>query len=108
MAFYVSGQKSVQEIIGFARITYSDLVTVNEALLKVDRQGVLSREELIDLSDSNGNLHVFTFDNFLEFDRRIPFKYAKNIGLISESNLVSPEKIGPKELKVLVKEAFNE
>ncbi|MGO2262065.1 GNAT family N-acetyltransferase [Halomonas sp.] len=108
VAFYVSGQKSAQEIIGFARITYSALVTVNEALLKVDRQGVLSREELISIADRNGRLHVFTFDNFLEFDRRVPFKRAKSIGLISKSNLVSPERLGPKGLSVLVKEAFNE
>lgn len=108
VAFYVSGQRSVQEIIGFARITYSNLVTVDEATLKVDRQGVLSRDKLIEIADNNGKLHVFTFDNFLEFDRRVSFRKAKDVGLISESNLVSPEKLSPKQLKVLIREAFDE
>lgn len=108
VAFYVSGKDSIQEIIGFARITYSDVVSVDEATIKVDRQGVLSRHELVGLTDKSGRLHVFTFDNFLEFDRRIPFGKAKSLGLISNANLVSPEKIGPDMLKILIGEAFSE
>lgn len=108
VAFYVSGGKSVQEIIGFARITYSDVVTVDEATIKVDRQGVLSHDELDELTDKSGKLHVFTFDNFLEFDRRISFRQAKGLGVISDANLVSPERIGLEKLKSLIGAAFNE
>lgn len=108
VAFYISGSKSIQEIIGFARITYSDVITVDEAIVKVDRQGVLSYEELVAQTDSSGKLHVFTFDNFLEFDRRIPFRQAKQLGVISNANLASPEKIGMAKLKVLIEAAFDE
>ena len=108
IAFYVSGHKSIQEIVGFARITYSDVVNIDEATVKVNRQGVLSRNELSDLADESGRLHVFTFDNFLEFDRKVPFAKAKELGLISDANLVSPERIDLKQLEILIGEAFNE
>ncbi|WP_339526624.1 GNAT family N-acetyltransferase [Pseudomonas sp. EA_35y_Pfl2_R111] len=107
IAFYVSGSKSIQQIIGFARITYSGVVDVDEAAVKVDRQGVLSRSELIEISGVSEKIHVFTFDNFLEFDLRVSFFRAKKLGLISNANLVAPERIGFEKLKVLVGEAFN-
>ncbi|MDO7653640.1 MAG: hypothetical protein MUQ57_02955, partial [Porticoccus sp.] len=108
IAFYVSGSKSIQEIIGFARITYSDVISIDEATVKVDRQGVLSRDELVDIIDKNGKLHVFTFDNFLEFDRRLQFKRGKKLGLISNANLVAPERINLKQLQILIGETFGE
>lgn len=108
IAFYVSGSKSIQEVIGFARITYSDVINIDDAAIKVDRQGVLSRKELSQKANKAGKVHVFTFDNFLEFDQRISFSRAKELGLISNANLVSPEKIGWGQLKVLIGEAFNE
>lgn len=108
IAFYVSGSKSIQEIIGFARITYSGIISIDEAMVKVGRQGVLSRDELKEITDRNGKLHVFTFDNFLEFDRRITFTKAKRLGLISNANLVTPERINLKQLKVLIRETFDE
>ena len=108
IAFYVSGSKSIQEIIGFARVTYSDIINIDEAIIKVDRQGVLSRYELSEIVDKSGKIHVFTFDNFLEFDRRVSFSRAKALGLISNANLVSPEKIDFEKLKVLIGEAFDE
>ena len=108
IAFYVSGKNSIQEMIGFARITYSDVITIDEATIKVDRQGVLTHNELASYTDNSGMLHVFTFDNFFEFDSRISFKKAKSLGLISSANLVSPERIGPDKLKILIGEAFND
>ncbi|WP_159420377.1 hypothetical protein, partial [Pseudomonas syringae group genomosp. 3] len=107
-AFYVSGNKSIQEIIGFARITYSDVISIDEAAIKLDRQGVLSRLELASMVDNSGKIHVFTFDNFLEFDRRVSFLRAKELELISNANLVSPEKVGFEKLKVLIGEAFSD
>lgn len=108
IAFYVSGIKSIQEIIGFARITFSDVIDIDEAAVKFDRQGVLSKKELLDISDGAGRVHVFTFDNFIEFDRRVSFSRAKELGLISNANLVSPERIGVDKLKVLIGEAYND
>ena len=109
VAFYVSGSRSIQEIIGFARITYSDVISVDEAMVKLGRQGILPRAELMKIaSKKDGNLHVFTFDNFLAFHNRVSFSKAKKLGLISDANLVSPERIGTDKLKILINEAFNE
>lgn len=108
IAFYVSGAKSIQELIGFARITYSDVINIDEATIKLDRQGVLSRDELSGIADGYGQIHVFTFDNFLEFDRRVSFQKAKELGLISNANLVSPEKIDSEKLKTLIECAFDD
>lgn len=108
IALYVSGSKSIQEVIGFARITYSEIISIDEATVKVDRQGVLSRDKLLEIADKSGRLHVFTFDNFLEFDRRLPFKQGKYLGLISDANLVAPQLINLEQLKILIREAFDE
>lgn len=108
IAFYVSGSKSIQELVGFARITYSDVINIDEATVKLDRQGVLSRDELSEIADSTNRIHVFTFDNFLEFDRRISFSRAKELGLIGNANLVSPERIGMEKLRILIGQAFND
>lgn len=108
VAFYVSGSKSIKELIGFARITYSDVISVDEATVKLDRQGVLSPYELSNMVDGSGKIHVFTFDNFLEFDRRVPFLRAKELGLISNANLVSPERVEFEKLKILIGEAFSD
>lgn len=107
ISFYVSGSRSIQELIGFARITYSSVIDVEEAIIKVGRQGVLSREELEEKIDSSGRIHVFTFDNFLEFDRRVSLAKGKKLGLISKANLVSPQRITSNQLKLLIGEAFN-
>ena len=108
IGFYVSGSKSIQELIGFARVTYSDLVDVDEATIRLDRQGVISRKELEGIANGSGKIHVFTFDNFIEFDHRISFAKAKKLGLISDANLVSPERIDFKKLKLLIGHAFND
>jgi GNAT superfamily N-acetyltransferase len=108
VAFYVSGTGSIQELIGFARITYSDVISIDEATIKLDRQGVLSRTELSALADNTNKIHAFTFDNFLEFDKRISFRKAKELKLISDANLVSPEKINIEKLKTLIEHAFND
>lgn len=108
ISFYISGVDSIQEIIGFARITYSEVISVDEAAIKVDRQGVLSIDDLKKIANKNGDIHVFTFDNFIEFDTRISFSRAKELGLISGANLVAPEKIDVEKFKVLIGEAFND
>jgi L-amino acid N-acyltransferase YncA len=104
VAFYVS--RSLKEFIGFARVTYSEVVTIEEALTRFKRQGVLSRIELMEIADKKGMLHVFTFDNFFEFNKRVPFNKAKSMGLISGANLVSVEKINHSKMKQLINEAF--
>jgi len=91
--FYVSGVNSIQEIIGMARITYTEVISCDSAIFKLKRQGVLNGEELKGVSDKNGKLHAFTFDNFNEFPSRLSFKKAKNMGIISGANLTTVELI---------------
>lgn len=104
VAFYVS--QTLKELVGFARITYSEVLHFEEALTKFKRQGVLSREELSKVADKKNMLHVFTFDNFFEFNKRVPFSKAKKLGLISGANLTTVEKIDHRGLKQLISEAF--
>ena len=106
IAFYVS--HSLKEIIGLARVTYSEKMKVNDAAARFSRQGVLSIETLSEIADKSGTIHAFTFDNFIEFDKRVPFSRAKTLKLISDANLVSPELLNLRQLEVLIKEAFND
>ena len=107
IAFYVSGKKSRQEIIGTARITYTDILKIEQVDLAIHRQGVLSKKDLQKLINKQGKLHTFTFDNFKEFPYEISFKKAKEIGLISGANLVTVEELSFQQLNLLLKTAYN-
>jgi len=105
IAFYVSGEKSCKEIVGTARITYSDVLTLDQVNLNIHRQGVLSEDALSKMIDKTGKLHVFTFDSFKEFSKKIPFKEAREKNLISGANLVTVEKLSFTKLKLLIETA---
>jgi hypothetical protein len=95
--FYLSGSGGgTKEMIGCARVTYSEVLSVDEIELKLERQGVLSRSELEDIANSKGTVHVFTFDNFSAFSTRIPFSFLKNRGMVSGANLITVEQLSPK------------
>lgn len=106
IAFYVSGNKSRQEIIGTARITYSCILKIKQVNLTIHRQGVLSKKELQKILDKDGKLHTFTFDNFKELPKKIPFTVAKNMGIISGANLVTVEELSFSKLNLLLKMAY--
>lgn len=105
IAFYVSGDR--KEIIGTARITYTDELSLEQINLNIHRQGVLSKKELKELLNKDGKLHVFTFDNFKEFSNKIPFKTAQELKLISKANLVTVERLSFPKLKLLIKTAYS-
>lgn len=106
IAFYVSGEKSSKEIVGTARITYTNVSTLDDVTLKIHRQGVLSKEELCDMLDATGKLHFFTFDNFKELPKRIPFKEARKKELISAANLTTVERISFLKLQTLIETSY--
>lgn len=96
--FYLSGTGGgTKEVIGCARITYSEVLSVDEIELKLKRQGVLSRSELEGMANNSGKLHVFTFDNFNEFPTRIPFSFLKNMSMISGANLITTEQLSARD-----------
>ncbi len=108
IAFYVSGKNSIQQIFALARITFSSLMDVNEALLKLSRQGVLSKTKLDEIAKSSkGRLHAFTFDNFKILPHRLSFQDAKKRGIISNANLVTVEKVEYPTFSILLKEVYH-
>ena len=94
--FYLSGAGG--GVVGCARITYSEVLSVNEVGIALARQGVLSREILEDIADKKGRIHAFTFDNFNMFPKRILFETLKTKNMISGANLVTAEQLSAKNL----------
>ena len=98
--FYISGSSGgSKELIGCGRITYSDVISINKVNLLLERQGVIPYEKLEQLSDKNKRIHAFTFDNYNEFQTKIPFGYLKDNKFISGANLVTSEKISSSNLQ---------
>ena len=105
--FYLSGSGGgTKEIIGCARITYSEIIGIENVELSLQRQGVLSRSELAQIADSNAKVHAFTFDNFNAFTARVPFKFLRGRGMISGANLVTAEKISSKHCTQICEYGF--
>jgi len=104
LLFYVSGKDGGQEIVGHGRITSSQVINVEAAILQLQRQGALKEQGLHDLSDSDGNIHAITFDNFCFFRHPIPYLFLKHNLIISGANLVTAEKIDSKHLIRLINE----
>ena len=105
--FYVSGKNNgPQEVVGSARITYSDRMTSQEAILNLARQGVLSITEMNEMTDSTNKLHAITFDNFCLFPNRISYQSLKDMGCVSGANLVTAEFLSNEKLHTIFKKAF--
>jgi len=93
LLFYVSGKDGGQEIIGHGRVTSSCVMDVASAILKLQRQGAVEEQGLHEIADSDKNIHVITFDNFVFFNNPIPYEYLKRHNMISGANLVTAERI---------------
>lgn len=111
VVFYVSGGKSGKRrgpmaALCFGRITSTARVNVAEASLRYERQGVLSRSELLATADEEGGLHVFTFDNVVPFCRPVGFRRLKELGCIDGANLVTVRSVSYESLRMLLCEAF--
>lgn len=101
--FYLSGRGGgTKEILGCARVTYTEVLSVDMIKISLHRQGVLQRESLNGIADKKGRIHAFTFDNYIPLIKRVPFHELKSRKLISGSNLVTVEKISAKKLKMIL------
>ncbi len=78
LMFYVSRPESA--VIGVARITMSDNLSIQEINAKVNNQGVLDTEILESLSRDN-KVHTITFDNFIPFKNNVKLNELKKLGL---------------------------
>ena len=97
--FYLSGSGGgTKEIIGCARVTYSEVLSVSEIGMTLERQGVLSCELLEGIADKKGKIHAFTFDNFNTLSNNIPFHILKTRKIISRANLVTAEQLSARKL----------
>ena len=105
--FYLSGSGGgTKEIIGCARVTYSEVLPVDKIGLSLRRQGVLSHKELLEISDHSKNIHVFTFDNFNLFPKRIPLWFLRDKKLISKANLITVEPLSAECISQICKCGF--
>ena len=99
VVFYLSGSGGgTKEVIGSARITYSEVLAVEKIFTSLSRQGVLEPDALREMANNSGRLHVFTFDNFISFPNRIPFRYLLEHKLVSKANLVTAELLHSEKL----------
>lgn len=106
--FYLSGAEGgSKEVVGCARITFSDVLSINEVNISLARQGVIPVELLKTISDKKNRVHAFTFDNFCFFPNRIPFKTLKSKKMISGANLVTAEKLSSKKLDQALRIGFS-
>lgn len=87
LMFYVSKPESA--VIGVARITMSDNLSIEEIDTKVKNQGVLDTEILESLSRDN-KVHTITFDNFIPFKNNVKLNELKKLGL-GKANFVTTE-----------------
>ena len=97
--FYISGAGGgSKEVIGCGRITYSEIISVDKASLLLERQGVLSRDELLKIANDKNSIHAFTFDNFSSFQKKVTFAQLRTNKLISGANIVTAECLSHKNV----------
>jgi hypothetical protein len=89
-----------------ARITSTAVLKVDEAMFRYERQGVLSTTELERVADKTGRLHVFTFDNVVQFRHQISLNQLKELGCADDANLVTARPLSPEGLQALLRDAF--
>lgn len=105
--FYISGSGGgFKEVVGCGRITYSEVISVDRAALLLKRQGVLTKNELLNIANKKGMVHAFTFDNFSHFKDRITFSQLKSHKLISGANLVTAQSLSTKSFYKILEMGF--
>jgi hypothetical protein len=105
---YVSGKDGGRkEAVGVGRATYCDVMSSEQALLTLSRQGVLEKSELLSKANSKGQLGVFTFDNFLQFELPLSYGMLRAMGCINGANLVTAQKLSGELSQKLLTSAFS-
>lgn len=100
--FYVSASGGGgKELLGWARITSSQLMHIDDVKIRLSRLGVLSDDELSECANKDGLLHAFTFDNFSRFPKQVQYDELKARGFIDGANLVTAQLLPGKKLVAL-------
>ena len=105
LVFYVSGRQGAA--VAVARATFCDRLTTTQAVLNLERQGVLSEEEIGERASPNGEVTAMTFDNLFPFRRSVPYKDLKQMGCVGGANLVTAERLSHEGLLEIVARAMN-
>ncbi len=90
-----------KELLGWARITSSQLMHIDDVKIRLSRQGVLSDDELSECANKDRLLHAFTFDNFSRFPKQVQYDELKARGFIDGANLVTAQLLPGKKLEAL-------
>lgn len=104
VVFYESNPRS--SAIGWGKITSVNVRDVDEILLHYSRQGVLIKEDLLNLANNNNEVQVVTFDNFVEFPNKIPYKELHRMGCDNGARFVTAQKIDSEQLYNIATYAF--
>ena len=74
-----------------ARVTFSDTLTKQEAVVNLARQGVLTEEQIQRKSNRRGEVGAFAFDNLVVFERRFR-TWNSSEWIVSEERIWLPSR----------------
>ncbi len=106
VVFYASGKRG--QAVALARVTFSDTITKTQAVTNLNRQGVLTEDEIGQRANDRNEITIFTFDNVLEFPVSIDFKKLKQMDCVGGANLRTARSVSSEALMGIVKEGFGE
>jgi GNAT superfamily N-acetyltransferase len=106
VVFYASGTGGgPKKAVGCGRVTFSEVMKVDEVDLKTRNSGVLSRELLQLRADKQNRVHVFTFDGFQPFVQEVGIDDLRKIGA-GRKNFITIERLGQAAFKKLMLRGF--
>ncbi len=100
VVFYASGDTGAA--IGYGRVTRSKVDEVESIDVQISSSGVLTKDELADLADQDGNIHIVSFSGFQPFVNRVRYKELKDLG-IGQANFQTLERINFAQLTELMR-----
>ncbi len=105
--FYESGFKGgAKKIIGYGRITSSQIVDIDVLNNKFYRQGVLSEISIEGLA-TNGKIQVITFSNFRIFKHPVSYNLLEKEKIVTGARLVTAQGIDFKDVNKIMKYGNN-
>ncbi|MEQ8736010.1 MAG: GNAT family N-acetyltransferase [Rhodospirillaceae bacterium] len=96
LVFYSS--ERAKAAIGCARVTFSEVINIENIDAKLSSSGVLSDRELAKRADNRGNIHMISFDGFQQFTNPVSYSDLKKTGA-GKQNFITIEKLEPITLK---------
>ena len=87
LIFYESARSGgAGAAVGCGRVTYTEVLSVDEVPERLASQGVLTRRALVKRAKDE-KIHAFTFDNFQPFRNRVSIAAMRSAGAVGRKNL---------------------